>query len=640
MAVPNRYGRRNVGNAGSMAASGPRAGSSRDEWCEQILRCAAQSGMTRADFIRTAGIAGAGVAAASMGLGNVARAAPGDINPDPSNIEGNPGNATISVYPTDTYPKDVENVQWALENVYEGGTVILKQYAAGTSNPLYFNFGTTGTVSITKSVTLQGEFTGFRKPLSGVGYGGWIQEGTTIKGGTAPVRVPRLGALNGPSFTIKDIIFNGPRNRAIGCGTSSGYNEISGCKIVNLMVGPLLGAPTGAFWMIIHGGTDENGINGLTGTLKIKNNFFGKPVNPLPNSTEPDPNSLANSINSLMHVSNCNLQLEISGNEVENCVWAGLLVMLNKGYSVITRNKINKTRSFLPGSGIGVGIYPSNSFFITNYSYEGGAEVTANEITIGSPPPSGTQPDALSTTNSSAISIADYPPNQFPALPGYPKQVPAPATYVVSGNQIMMHRNYANNGLNPSAVYFGGAASNVTCYDNVMGGEAQYGFLMGRTVLPPFMAAANESSFVAENHFYGNSLEGFSAGAAQVSLDAFSHDNYFGPDATNGIPGNMFGNVLAGAKAGIWCRGNNNHFEDEQFMFDYLGWTVTSKDPVTGEILAYTGPGYVLFDAGSYNNKVVALKGPSSPYGMDLCKQVLDLTGDNKAPGYNKCEPY
>jgi len=584
------------------------------------------SRMSRKQFGQALGLGAAGVAAAGLGLGGVAHAVPPN---DPNIVDGNTGQPAIGgetliwVYPTAIESNDVPNVQWALDYIHPGGTVILKQYQAGTSNPLYFNFGTTGTVSITKSVTLQGEFTGPRKPLAGVGYGGWILEGTTILGGTAPVRIPRLGEPVGPSFLIKDIIFDSPTNRAIGCGTSSGYNEISGCQMLNVINGPLPGSPTGAFWMIIHGGTDAAGINGLNGTLKIKNNFFGKPA------------SMASSVNNLMHVSNCNLQVEISGNEVEDCVWAGILVMLNMGYSVIIRNKVNKTGSFrdtapfyFTGMGIGVGVYPPNSNFLTHYSYEGGAEVSHNDVTIAS-------------HNSAGIVIADYPPDQFPTLPGPYIYPPAPATYMVSNNIVQMHPNDINNTFNPSAIYFGGSASNVTCTNNVVEGEAQYGFRLSRSMGAP-AASGNASSFVMNNIFSGNDLSGFDASIAQVDLDEYSQYNYFGP--LDYLPGNRYGMLVGeNAKAGIYCQGNNNHFEGEQFMSAdpyYPGWTVTSKDPLTGQIVTYDGLGYVLFDTDSFNNKIVALKGPTAPYGKDLCGQVLDLTGNNKVPGYKKCEPY
>ncbi len=530
---------------------------------------------------------------------------------------------------------DVRNVQWAINNVQRGGTVVLKQYAANTANPLNFNFGIIGRVEIVDNdVTLQGEFRGSRKELTGVGYGGWIQDGTTIKGGAYVVRVYKRAPNPGPSFAVKDIIFDGPRNRAFGVGDLHGTGEISGCKIKNLMRTAGF-AVTGAFWMIIHGGLSEDEVNSLTGTLKIKNNFLGKPVNPKPfPSTEPDPNNQANNINSLMHVSNCRLDLEISGNEIEDCIWAGFLVMLNQRRSLIARNKITKTRSNAQGGAIGVGVYPSGagSIFTTNYSYEGGADVIDNEVVIGS------ETDSVSTVNSGGIIVCNYPPNQFPYAPNgtgpESKQVPAPPSYQVSGNRITMHRNPATKALNLAAIAILGSASNVTCRDNVVLGEATYGIQLSKTALPSFMVTPNADAFVTGNTVYSNDLRGFVGGLAQVFLDAGTLENAF-KNNDYGANGSFdsSGAFHAGL-AGTYVRASNgNSFVNENFWGDYAGVMDADGNPV------FPPHPCMWFAAGSSGNTVTALKKGQALQGFDICTQVFFAvnSADNTVQGYEKC---
>jgi hypothetical protein len=244
---------------------------------------------------------------------------------------------------------------------------------------------------------------------------------------------------------------------------------------------------------VADGGLAEAEINNLTGTLKVMNNFFGKPVSP------------ADNFNNLMHFSNCNLELEISENEIEDACWGGFLVWGNKGHSKITRNTINKTKTYQnDGVAISVGVLTPN--YVTPYAYNGSAEITDNKITIGS-------------ANSSGILIANYPFSQNPG------QVPIPdgISFVVSGNTLIMMND--SMGYSPKyALGCLGACSNTTWRDNTVTGMGSYGIYLSKS-LPAFAPQANIDAFVTNNSFENIDMRGFAALNTYVLCDQYAIGN-------------------------------------------------------------------------------------------------------------------
>src|SRR5262249_8990584 len=116
---------------------------------------------------------------------------------------------TTTVYPTGSFPLDVQNVQAAINS---GGTVLL-QPTNGADQPTAFNFGATG-VDLTTDVIILGETVG--------------QNETTIQGGFAPIR-----GLVPVQSTIQSIDFEGPLDSPIILLASTGAdiigNRIRGC---------------------------------------------------------------------------------------------------------------------------------------------------------------------------------------------------------------------------------------------------------------------------------------------------------------------------------------------------------------------------------------------------------------------------
>jgi hypothetical protein len=128
--------------------------------------------------------------------------------PGAAQVVGNPGDATIVVYPTAApHPTDVTNVQWALDNVASPGTVVMKSTDM-SGNPLAFDFGGTkvGNGGVVK--LLRPDIT-----LTGDGWDDVLDEPKTkIVGGGGPfILSPSVSgaalvfAIRAPGVTIREI---------------------------------------------------------------------------------------------------------------------------------------------------------------------------------------------------------------------------------------------------------------------------------------------------------------------------------------------------------------------------------------------------------------------------------------------------
>ena len=225
---------------------------------------------------------------------------------------------TTTVYPTGSFPLDVQNVQPAIDG---GGTVILK--ATNTSGqPMAFNFGPADVhndtrANLTSNVTILGERVG--------------QSMTTINGGFAPF----LGFA--PVRThIEGIDFEGPMDTPIAIVRSTGA-EIVGNVIRGLVPAPLIfpfqgGETEGIF---LAGNDDPD--NAITGRVRIANNLI-----------EMSSSDFANG----MQLDEVAADIEITGNTVHFLQTSG--VILNTGILVIRShgqaNIVNNTVTMGPGA--------------------------------------------------------------------------------------------------------------------------------------------------------------------------------------------------------------------------------------------------------------------------------------------------
>ncbi len=378
---------------------------------------------------------------------------------------------------------DVQHVQWAINNVASGGTVLLKRSGLGDSPAfLPFMFGTAANVSLDRNVSIQGEVIA-RQPVSGFGSGGWSLMGTRISGG-GPVMV---GFQNSVTFAIRDIIFDGFYAQAIRVKSAQGSDEITGNQFINYVRGTTFDSTkaVGAFPVIAHGGQTQQEINALTGTLLVGNNFFGKPASPVDN------------FNNMMHFSNANLNLVIQGNEIEDAAFAGFAVWGNLGNSLISNNTINKSKSYVEGAAIIVGLMTPS--FFSSYAYNGNVQVVNNEITI-------------SSANSSGIFIGDYPPSQY-TIP-----IPSGIKALVSGNMVTM------NGSQKHALACAGSCSNSIWLNNTVVGSVGTGIYLSKSV-PSFVQPMNSDARVVNNRFDNIDMRGLTVSNNYVRCDAYTADN-------------------------------------------------------------------------------------------------------------------
>ena len=91
----------------------------------------AQQGISRRRFLEAMGVGAAAVGVTAAGFGGRVSASPGSPNPDPQTfwmMGAHPlkfGDPEITVRATSANPQDAADVQWALDNVTEGGTIRL-----------------------------------------------------------------------------------------------------------------------------------------------------------------------------------------------------------------------------------------------------------------------------------------------------------------------------------------------------------------------------------------------------------------------------------------------------------------------------------------------------------------------------------
>lgn len=480
---------------------------------------------------------------------------------------------------------DVRNIQWAIEHIELGQTIELKQHPANDAAPYPFQFGRIGRLSVDRNVHLAGEVES-SAPRRHNAPGGWILSGTTISGGTQMI----IGGKEPVEYSLTNLIFDGFYAGAIRVWRSYGKSTISGCRFVNFIRGTTVGGGVrGSFPIVADGGTSVQAADECGGSLKVSNNYFGRPV------AGTDPPAPDDHFNNLMHFSNCALDLEISHNEIEDCTWAGFIVFGNTKPTTIQYNTITKTKSFFDGAAIAIGAM--TVAFDTPDLYTERCVVRHNRITIGSP-------------NSSAIVVV-----------GYPRDLKSPPVrHQVIDNEIVMNAGKA-------ALACRGDCSNTTWRDNKVTGTATVGIWVTHSVQPsPFAPLpAGDTARPSHNLFDKNHLEQFTGSLAEVLVEdaeenQFDHNDFGEVGMLDGTHRGLAGAYVRRSRA--------NTFQHEQFWGDYPGLTLAGSGPVPCVWIA----------AGAIDTGVSALRHDTGKPGADTCSQVFcwDAT-HNDIAGYEAC---
>jgi hypothetical protein len=260
---------------------------------------------------------------------------------------------TTTVYPTGSFPLDVQNVQAAIDR---GGTVILKATnAAGQLTA--FDFGppdpVTGTgVNLTTDVSILGERVG---PYA-----------TTIEGGYIPI----LGFVP-VKTTIQGIDFEGPLDSPIVLVSSTGA-DIIGNRIRGIVPVPLFFGFTEAEGIFVSGFDDPQ--HAITGRIRIADNIIEMSDGDFANGMQFD------EVSADIEVSGNNVQFLQSNGVVQTI---GILVFRSHGKA----NVVNNLVTMGPGdpdafpSGIFVGGHAearymiSSNTVITNHPNADGIDV-------------------------------------------------------------------------------------------------------------------------------------------------------------------------------------------------------------------------------------------------------------------------
>ena len=614
--------------------------------------------MSRSSFLRTAGLVGGAVAAAGLGLGKVARAAPtdpwpiGDANPDPSNIISD-GSGGWIVYPTgdDTIlpeenpyaaqnlvvsglpmTRDSRNVQWALAyvdtSVNPKPQVLLKAKKNDNANPMYFNFllnvgdpftthaplnilyeepimrNNAAQVAIFKNVAIVGE--------TMVPYTGTFPGGEAPEPRFTPDRTMIYGGIN---VFINDYPYDVSPGQL-----SGGYIRPSNISIKNIYFAyPSRGAVSLSYCSgfecsdcVIYDlfGAEEIYLDeGLPFRLCMGielSALFLPDAGPL---MEPNPYLFGN----------CTITNNRIKRRAESLEPTPFGPMLDYGFvdigiftqwtNMTIKTSNNEVHNF-PNSGI---LLEANT---------GTTEFTNNKI-----------------YNCSFQGLL-YP--FFLSLEGVIYESGAiggrfnMAPLRIASNYIECGYEYGKNRINQptNEIFISGKTQNGILISGTSNATVENNIIKNDGTLQDVPGASHNAIFLdlvidygsipsLNNKFLRNNSKGLLSGANQVYLGI-------------GCDGNVFQNNEYGAistdgleMAGAFIRSNGNTFVNDNFWGNYTGINGTPMIPC------------MWFASGALNNTVSALKNGQAIQGITLCNQIYFETGTappaNTVNGYSKC---
>ncbi|MGZ3488896.1 MAG: hypothetical protein ACXVBY_18770 [Isosphaeraceae bacterium] len=241
----------------------------------------------------------------------------------PDSVAG--GGNNFNVWPTGDPAVDAGNVQWAVDHVRPGGVVRLKGHNKFSGVPMAFNFGTDGSVNVSRSLSVKGEVDDSGNPLA------------IIHGGYKPF------TCDDPSVVLEiaKLRFDGARRAAIYVRQSASVT-ITGNVMINLLPNKELGYPIPVQYHAASGiemgllsceTPDPNSSICLDqpkhlGSVDISNNFIDlgihdangnlqDPTSVYPNSTTSGTRLDDTSFSGIVLV-DCDVNASISGNTIKN----------------------------------------------------------------------------------------------------------------------------------------------------------------------------------------------------------------------------------------------------------------------------------------------------------------------------------
>jgi len=458
---------------------------------------------------------------------------------DMAYIEGDPGDSLITVTPSGLFPTDHENVQWAVDHVAEGRTVLLTEGE--------FNFGTSGSVAVSRSLTLRG---GDAHGIDiATGEGTWP---TKIRGGRAAITVAAgeddTVNINSLQLGLDGDPNSGPVNAGI--RVVSGYDvKVTGCKVIYVAMDP------------VHFATITGGIF-VAGTLSNKVVIDGNVLMPRGRVEEfqvpePTPFPPANHDVGDEHgviVARVDAEVRVTNNHVES-IRDGIELVYCGGVKTIADNTVVVRAAWevVPWWGGFGGA-------IVGYANDGLTYIRGNDIAF------------IATRRSTgALGYAIF-------VSAYDDDVEAPGG-AISDNHIVLMSD-ADAAFDPDAGImlggyekpptqppspdptFGRGAHNWKVTDNTLQGVARYGIQLSPLYSPLAPSPISDGTCTSSNNeFVANDLSGLEATEAQVSIG--SHGDTYPYPSNNVFKDNKLG---GGGEVVIACGGNDNDFFDGSVM--------------------------------------------------------------------------
>ena len=244
-----------------------------------------------------------------------------------------PLQADTVVYPTGSYPADVQAVQAAVDG---GGRVLLKAVNEA-GEPAAFDFGPSdpdsgGLVELTGDVDIRGETLWPSRTTVGERVGSHM---TTVRGGLRPY----FGVDPTVKSKIRGINFEGPLFAAIFIIGSAG-SEIIG----NRISGVVMLADNGSTGIGFDGGNDRDGA--ITGRVRVVGNVIEDTI---------DTDPIAPTAGAITIFTTATTEVEIARNVVNNVPGQGIFVAQPRGLVRIEENVLvpgADPTGFLFGNGI------------------------------------------------------------------------------------------------------------------------------------------------------------------------------------------------------------------------------------------------------------------------------------------------
>lgn len=297
------------------------------------------------------------------------------------------------VRPTGTFPTDLDSVQQAVDDVPEGGTVLLKALDID-GKPQFFHFGDADSgrkgVNVKKDVVILGESIPtevlkkdpLRFPHGKSPEGAYAPDRTVIYGGQKPFHC-RGDNTSAARLAVHNLYFAYPSQSAVQVGKSSGL-EVTKCVVYDIEPGLAFVKPDGTRFVVAVG-IEATGLR--TGHAALKGDFKVAHTN-----IKRREDFEYDGPDSGIVVQLATMDVDIRHNAIVNFAYAGIGLDANNGAATIKDNAITYCGYGKRLESCGIGVKRNASAHVS---------IDHNTITCGSVP----GPAAAPLTSKHGVSL-------------------------------------------------------------------------------------------------------------------------------------------------------------------------------------------------------------------------------------------